>query len=110
MAASPRVEQKALLNFFKSLLNPERRGNFAVSPGAAAGKPLPIGPRTSGAGSRAAVRVSGDSQTGGWVVGFASGYGHLIVKSLSDMDVSIGVHDSSDKLLPATFYSSMVMM
>ena len=81
-----------------------------MSPGAAAGKPLPIGPRTSGASSRAAVRVSGDSQTGRWVVGFASGYGHMIVKSLSDTDVGTGVHDSSDKLLPVTFYGSMVMM
>ena len=67
-----------------------------MSPGAAAGKPLPIGPRTSGAGSRAAVRVSGDSQTGGRVVGFAPGYGRLLVESLSDTDVSTGVHDSSD--------------
>lgn len=69
-APSPtgQTQHEVLQNFFKSLLNTKDRaaspGTSAVSPGAAAGKPPPTGPRTSGGGAgTGGASASGGSQT-----------------------------------------------
>ncbi|KAI0252051.1 hypothetical protein BJV78DRAFT_1361192 [Lactifluus subvellereus] len=69
-APSPtgQTQHEVLQNFFKSLLNTKDRapspGASAVSPGAAAGKAAPTGPRTSGGGGGASTSAQTDGGSG----------------------------------------------
>ena len=62
------TQHEVLQNFFKSLLNTKDRapspGTSAVSPGAAAGKAAPTGPRTSGGGGGASGSAQADGGSG----------------------------------------------